>query len=335
MGACYTGGKSVGIGKKAFFFTTIAIALSIAIILSYAVYTEYTLKDKMGVIEIRVTTMNSFIKDLENDVDNAIFIVGFRSLLSLDDYMMYHDAFLNDAVAGTPSLSSAFDEVFRLGTIDSERMILMGNNTFLNWTEKMKAQANKTGISLDFTINSITISQSEPWKVGVSVNLDIDAQDNKNTAKWDINSKTFTRQINITGFVDPLYLVKTQGKANNTIRRTTVPDFSTTSNLKIHLDNSYYIEKTDAPSYLDRFENDLGPSAYGIESLANVSKLSGLGLGLPAIKTAVDHIYFGSTDPDRCNIEGLVDSYPEYSWFYLDKPPTNHLGFYGAVCNIP
>ena len=75
-----------------------------------------------------------------------------------------------------------------------------------------------------------------------------------------------------------------------------------------------------------RFENDLTGSIYSIESLANVSKLSNLGIGLPSSKTAVDHFYFDfSSSTTDCNIEGLN----QYSWFYLDS---GHLGFYQATC---
>lgn len=310
------------LSKKAFSFTIIAIALSIIIIFSYNVYTGYRLKDKMGSIETRICTMNNFIKDLENDIENAIFIVGFRSLLSLEDYMMKYDKFLSKD--GAPTLNNAFEEVFLQGTIDSEKMSLMTNNTFTNWTKKMKVQANKTGIILEFDIDDVTITQSEPWKVDVSVDLRIDVKDKKNTASWIID-KTFTKKINITGFVDPLYLINNNGIVNNTIRKTIVSDFST--QLPTHLLNSYYIEHTDAPSYLMRFENNLASSSYGIESLVNSQKLIDKGL-LPKTRSAVDYIYYGTQITTNCNIEGME----AYNWFYLDS---NHLIFYEAVCNIP
>ena len=186
MGSSYSRGKSMGLNKKAFYFTTIAIALSIVVILSFKINNEYGLKDAMEVIDVRIDTTNNFIEDLENDLEKAIFIVGFRSLLSLEDYLMdKNDPIELSKFFGTDlgiTLNDAFDEVFRLGTINSEKMILMENNTFLNWTEKMKEQANKTDIVLDFTINSVTISQSEPWKVDISVNLKINVQDKQNIA---------------------------------------------------------------------------------------------------------------------------------------------------------
>ena len=312
----------MGIKKRAFLFTTIAIALSIVIILSFFVYNRYTLKNEMKPIETRVKTMNNFLKDLKNDIDNSIFIIGFRSLLSLEDYIIKYDKFLNEP--GMPNLNNAFREVFRYGTINSEKMDLMENNTFTNWTQKMKMQANKTGIKLDFTIDDVTISQSSPWMVDISVDLTITASDKKNTASWTI-SEVFTKKMNITGFVDPLYLVNNDGKVNNSIRKTIVSSFAT--GLLTHLLNSYYTEHTDAPSYLMRFENNLGSSTYGIESLVNSQKR--LDKGLPALdRSAVDFIYFGTGITTDCNIEGMES----YTWFELDS---SHLGFYSAVCDLP
>lgn len=310
--------------KKGFFFTTIAIALSIVLILSFDVYTGYRLKDKMESVEIRVDTMNSFIKGMEDDIENAIFIVGFRSLLSLEDYMMANDDFINNL--GT-NLNSAFDEVFSQGTINSEEMSLMKNNTFVYWTNRMIEQADKTNIILNFTINGVTITQTEPWMVDIEVDLRINATDKKNTASWIID-KDFTKKINITGFVDPLYLVNNDGLVNNTIRKTLINPASSTSNLETHMLNSYYMEHSDAPSYLMRFENNLASSQYGIESLVNVQELQGAGF-TPQTKSSVDFIYFGVSNPSSCKIKDLQS----YAFFRIDTPdPPDHLGFYGAEC---
>src|SRR3989344_7653869 len=127
---------AVSKGRKGIFFTFAAIAMSLVIIFSFKAYTDYGLKDKMESIEARANTMNNFIKGMEKDAGTAIFIVGFRSLLSIEDYMMDHDTFLN--VEEYPSLSVAFEEVFLNGAIPrgatEDEMPLMDNNTFLNWT---------------------------------------------------------------------------------------------------------------------------------------------------------------------------------------------------------
>jgi len=336
------------LNKKGIFFTFAAIALSVIILLSFNTYNEYRLFDKMGVIEIRINTMNNFIKDLENDMDKAIFIIGFRSLLSIEEYMMDNDDFLDNL--GT-TLNGAFDEAFRLGTINSVNMMLMEDNTFVDWIERIDNISNKTDMTLDFVINSVSISQSNPWIVDVTVNLDINVNDKKSTASWVIDNKDYTTKINITSeigdnhrFVDPLYLIFNDGLANNSIRQTTVPDFSSISNLQEHVDGriplgvsgSYYITNSDAPSYLNRFEEGtiFTASANGIESLVDVETVSGLGLGHPSGKTAVDHLYFDSTSSTlNCNIDGM--GIP-YDWFLLDYTGPNHKdGSYGGFDCAP
>lgn len=315
--------------RKGIFFTFAAIALSIIILFSYNVYTEYRLKDDMEVIEIRIATMNNFIKDMKDDLENVIFISGFRSLLSLEDYMMKYDKFFDPAGVTAPRRDDAFEEAFTRGTIDSEKMDLMTNNTFINWTEKMEVEADKIDITLRFIINDVTITHSDPWTVEVSVDMTINVQDKKNTASWTITDD-FTRGINITSevgkikFVDPLYLVNTDGVANNTIRQTTVSDFST--GLSTHLFYSYYTENSDAPSYLDRFETNPGSSANGIESLV-IKRLKDEGLPTSS-KSAVDYIYFSSSITSDCNVNEIADTD-----FYLDHDPDpNHVDFYGATC---
>lgn len=319
---------AIAMNKKGIFFTFAAVALSIIILLSFNAYNEYRLKDSMEATEIRIDTMNSFVRDIEDSLGDAAFIAGFRSLLSLEDYMMEHDRFMG--VEDSPNLAAGFKDLFLYGRIttgaNTKSMGLMDNNTFFNWTERMKAQANKTGIELKFTINDATISQSEPWKVDVSVNLKAEAKDKKGTVSWVIN-KVLTKKINISGFVDPLYQVNNNGLVNNTIRITPVDPADSESTLNTHLINSYYIAHNDAPSYLMRFENNLASSSNGIESMVNSQKL--IDKGLPAKdRSAVDFIYYGTQATTNCEVKN-----PSYSWFKLDKLPNpNHLDFYDAQC---
>jgi len=342
----------IKMNKKGIFFTFAAIALSIVIIFSFKVYSDFGLKDEMEVIEIRINTMNNFILDLENDLENAIFITGFRSLLSLEDYMTDKDLFFDSTGVLAPKLQDAFEETFRDGTItfggSTDNMGIMDNNTFLNWTDRIKSQSNRTNIKLEFNIDSVTIRQSGPWTVEVEVQLDIDIEDEKNTASWTITNKEYTARINITSegstaekFVDPLYIVYNDGLANNAILITPVTDFSG-AGLVTHLapldgtmGSSYYRGHSDAPNYLMRFEGNLGSDPNGIESLVDTPKLAAAGATTYPSKTAVDYIYFDTTNnPSDEPILGM-EAYP---WFELDysggtcDPTTGHVLFYQRAC---
>ena len=311
--------------KNGIFFTFAAIVLSIIIILSFNTYNAYRMKDEIELAEVRINTMNRFVEDMQEDMENVIFIAGFRGILSLEDYMMKYDRFMGQE--DSPNLAIGFKSLFLNGTIitgiKTETMGFMKNNSFLNWTKRMEIQANKTGIELNLTINDVTISHSEPWMVDVSVDLRIKANDKKGTASWTID-KVLTKKINISAFVDPLYLVNNNGLVNNTMAVTTVDPSASSSNLNTHLINSYYIKHSDAPSYLMRFENNLGSSSYGIESLVNSQER--INAGLSALdRSAVDYIYFGTQVTTNCKINN-----PSYSWFKLDTP--NHKDFYNAQC---
>lgn len=310
--------------KKGIFFTFAAIVLSIIIILSFSTYNAYRTKDEIELVETRVATMNTFVKDMQEDMENAIFIAGFRGILSLEDYMMKYDRFMGQE--DSPNLATGFKSLFLNGTIitgiKTETMSIMNNNSFLNWTKRMEIQASKTGILLGFTINDVTISHSEPWKVDVSVDLRIKVNDTKGTALWTID-KVLTKKINISAFVDPLYLVNNNGLVNNTMKITAVDPSASSSDLNTHLINSYYIQHSDAPSYLMRFENNLGSSSNGIESLVNSQERIDAGLSALS-RSAVDYIYFGTSVTTNCEVKT-----PSYSWFKLDD---SHLSFYNAQC---
>jgi hypothetical protein len=310
--------------KRGIFFTFASIVLSLIIILTFNTYNNYSQGASVEVLDSRINTMNRFISDMQKDLMTAMYISGFRSILSIEDHMMKNDDFLDNL--GT-SLEGAFKEAFLNGTIQAGNIGLMENNTVINWTNKMIIQAKKTGIELEFSIINASISQSEHWMVDIILEMNITANDSKGTASWTFN-KNFTKKINISSFVDPLYIVNNNGLVNNTLIKTTVSPASSESNLNTHLLNSYYIENSNAPSYVMRFENDLGPSAIGIESLVNSQDR--IDAGLSALdRSAVDYIYFGSSSTTNC----LVDA-PGYSWFKLDQlpDPPNHLSFYNAQC---
>ena len=76
------------------------------------------------------------------------------------------------------------------------------------------------------------------------------------------------------------------------------------------VEGSYYTENSDAPSFLQRFTNDLTASPSGIESLVHLPSLSDQGLVVINDSSVVDHIYFSASpgDDDNCNIAGMIFS---------------------------
>ena len=304
----------MALNRKSMFFSITAIALISLVVFSFTIHTSYKLRDKVMVTETRIYSMNSFIDDVEKDIERGLYISGFRSLMSMEQYITDNGIFLYDA-------NSCFKEAFLNGTINDSQMGLMNESTFINWTQRIKGQAIKLDIIVDFDINDIVIYQKNPWTVNVDLDVTLNLEDVKKTASWQ-RPLYITTNISILEFEDPLYVINSYGRVTNTIIKTTITDFigpnNETTNLKIHINNSYYIESTTAPNFLMRLEGNLSSSAYGIESLVNLEEFQAQEVPIKS-RSVVDYIYFGDQLTTNYNIKDMP------SWFRLDY---DHLATY-------
>lgn len=303
------------IKKRGIFFTTAAIALTIVIIFTYSSYSAYRLSDRMDTIQTRIETVNFFIKDVEKDLKNGVYIAGFRTLLSFNQFITTNGSFLDN-------VNERFKESFLNGTIKQQPLSLMKDSTFKDWADKIQAEADKVDIIFNFTINNVKLNQTDPWSIDIGLNLSLDIRDKRNTSYW-IRDRYLTQQISIIGFEDPLYVVNSKGRITNSIAISNITKFvdnGDMTNLLFHTNNSFYIAHNDAPSFLMRFQGDLGNSTYGIESLVNLAEFQQQGLQLKD-RSVVDYIYFGT----KSTANYRINSTPE--WFKLDE---GHLDVYQA-----
>lgn len=292
--------------KRGIFYTTAAIALTIVIFVTYSSYSAYRLSDKMDVIQTRIETVNFFIKDVEKDISNGAYIAGFRTLLSFNQFIANNGTFINN-------VNEKFKESFLNGTINQQPLSLMKDSTFTDWANKISIEANKVDIKFGFTVNDVKINQTDPWTVSIGLNLSLDIRDKRNTSYW-IRERYLTTKIDIIGFEDPLYVVNSNGRVTNAIIPSNITNFvvnGNVQNLLTHMNNSYYIAHNDSPSFLMRFEGNLGNSTYGIESLVNLDEFQAQGLAIKD-RSIVDYIYFGT----KSTTNFRVNATPE--WFKID-----------------
>ncbi|MBI3034848.1 hypothetical protein HYY71_00860 [Candidatus Woesearchaeota archaeon] len=292
--------------KRGIFYTISAIALTIVIITTYSAYTTYRLSDKMEVIGTRIETVNFFIKDVERDINKGASIATFRTLLSFNQFIANNGSFIDN-------VNDRFKESFLNGTIKQQPLSLMKDSTFTDWADKISAEADKIDIKFNFTINDVKINHTAPWSVTVGVNLTLDVRDKRNTSYW-VRERYLANTISILDFEDPLYIVNSKGRVTNTIVKSNITQFfveGKVDNLLFHMNNSYYIAHDDSPSFLMRFEGNLGNSTYGIESLVNLAEFQEQGLQLKD-RSIVDYIYFGTKPTTNFRINNT----PE--WFKID-----------------
>ncbi|MFH0874539.1 MAG: hypothetical protein V1859_01270 [archaeon] len=300
-------------GKRGVFFTFAAIFLVILIISVSTTKTTFRYQQKGYAITSRVRAMNTFLTDMENDLDRELYIGGYRALLGMQKYIRIKEGFIENPII-------IFSEIFINGTANGTTIDLMyqeGRGADLtSWVSRINEEANKLNIDLIIIPNNISLEMISPWITRISASFTINVTDENKIASFEYN-KTFYKEISIIGFEDPLYTVYTDDKVSNLIFATTVSDFvddatNSTEGLMLHLNMSYYNATGFGPDFLMRFSGNLSASAYGIESMINLEDLQKQGISVKN-QSVVDYIYFGTTSPPNyCNVQNMP------SWFIID-----------------
>ena len=91
--------------RRGIFYSLTAIILLLFLVYAVQTSTRYTYQQEMFVAKNRVQAMNTLLNDLERDMQRAIYITGFRALLSAQQEMVTTGQFLNDSRS---ELASAF-----------------------------------------------------------------------------------------------------------------------------------------------------------------------------------------------------------------------------------
>jgi len=253
----------------------------------------------MAVIELRVDSMNNFIHDLERDTERGLYISSYRSFMALEEYIILNGVFLNN-------LNNSFYEVLINGSINGYNSSIMLDSRFPDWIGNIQLEAQNFNINVNITINNISVYQIDPWRVNVDSNLTFLVNDSTGLVYWIMN-KSIGTSFSILEFEDPLYIVYSLGRTTNTINITPFDDNFTykigetwyVDNLMEHINNSYYLANTDAPSFLMRFEGNRNSSAHGIESLVDLKKLEDVGFKSHELNTdssIVDYYYWIGVD---------------------------------------
>ncbi|MFH1331788.1 MAG: hypothetical protein ABIH63_00705 [archaeon] len=311
MGTDDSRGENMAIGKKGVFYTLLAIVFILVLIFFVKIKTESKLTDKIDLTRTRIDTMNNFVDAVEEDVERALYISGFRSMLAFNQYLLKSNGtYLN-------STQEAFQEAIFNGTVNGEEDALISGSTFYDWVTNVREKGNNLNIELQMNEPELAVYQTDPWHIKLDLNVTVVAQDVKGMASWYRRSNIIST-ISIEGFEDPLYIVQTYGRYTNIVNRTiyegnytyeVTPGVWNVNNLKDHVTKMYYTENSDAPDFLMRFEGKLTDSPNGIESMINLEKLNSQ--GIPVYQySVVDHEYWSETSGRT--VSGMQ------SWFRID-----------------
>jgi len=314
--------------KKGMFYLLLASILIMVMIYIFIAYKEYRYTDRQKVVETRLRTINDFIKSIDTDSDRVIYISGFRALIAMEDYVARSGQYFNNR--------SHMEESFRLafynGTVNGTQVDVLVNASYKDYLDKLRVIAGRIGLDIDINVTGITLYHQSPWSVTVNVTTLVNITDRKGLANWHF-PKIYHAEVSLTNIRDPVYSVAAYGRVPNTIRKSSITDFvndsnNDTTNLMIHINNSYYVESTLAPSFLMRMEGNWSASEYGIESLVNIHELDIQLVNYSHTRSIVDYVLFGNASGYNVTLCNFPDMGSMYDWFVIDS---NH----STVSNDP
>ena len=296
--------------KRGVFYTVTALLLMGVFLFSFMSIIKYRYSTKAFAIDTRVNTINDFITDVERDIQRAVYITSYRSVLSMTSIVVSDQEYIDDA-------ETRFQPLFFNGTYEGNVTNFMQDNSFNDWEQKIKQKAADLDIGIEFTDKKVSIGQDDPWHVKSVLNFTLLIGDVKGTAnftkKYSIEAK-----VPIEFFEDPTYRLNTNGLVIKPIliqNNTNFVNGTDTTQLVRHDNETRYVAFKAAPSYLKRLEGDLSADANGIESLVNLDEfvIKGALDKITKKKSIVDYIYFSSEDPQSYRVNGLQN------WFKIDN----------------
>jgi hypothetical protein len=260
--------------------------------------------------------MNNFVFSLEKDLPRKLYVVGFRIIFLMEKRILDTGDYITD-------LNDSFEEAFFNGTMYGEDYKspggLLYRTTFPEIMDSINDVAEDVNVNISLMNPEVFVTQTDAWNVKVGLKTDLLVKDKGNLALWN-RSVILETYIPIENFEDPVYFVESESpKITNKINRTPYSVPISPANLLDHAENSYYINSTTAPGFLDRLEGKFAANGfgYGIESLVYIPDLIN-----QKDKSIVDYIYFSENNPIPLTIPSGMPG-----WLKIDP---NHTSLYGV-----
>ena len=282
-------------------------------------------------IENRVDGMLSLIKNVFDDSERAIEIIGRRACVAAINYVITNGIPLSTA-------NETIAELMLNGSITSVNQSLMEHATIRDWSDTLEYLIETQGFKAKIEILNLTISPLDSFNLEIDYSIIVELSDLK--TKTNITkSKRKSISLSIEYLEDPLYPLNTYGRVINIIVKSPHwMNYSSedTSNLQDDLINSYYHPSLYGASFLDRLEGKYfvqekyrRENPIGLESFINKDKILVAGLPVNYYQTNVDYLYFSNANVTSYRIVGMPES------FRLDNETTingmTHLQIYNLT----
>ena len=328
--------------KKGFFFTFIAITIMAVSIILFTPQSGISLERNEQAVKQRISSIDNYVGDLSNVYfENVLRAASYKGMLSLIYYIDAKRDFIPqsefDRIVSQVVLNGTISE-----PIGSENNVIidsitgrkiMENNSLLNWSRKINETSKETlNVDSKVTVLGLSVSQKTPWNIESTINVSLLVMAEDISARWEKNL-TISANISIEGFLDPYYIVRTNGIYKPTINKSNVKFNQWNINRVIaHIDNGNYThwEDSKAPDFLMRFTGVFSASkCCGIESFVNPAKLAPS--DKDKNKVYVDYLFWDLASNPKCptpigsepQLYSISDIMPQMSGFKLDIENVN------------
>jgi hypothetical protein len=260
--------------KKGVVFTILAIAIAVFFTLVFSARIEKPIDYKTEVLETRINVLSDYLNNFYDYAESAASVSGYSALKGIITD-------LNDMKALGIYFNPNFEEQYTNCTLignltSSEKCPNMINKTITYYLDNIKdIVEDKLIIKSNYTINSINVTQVEPFSVELTLNISLDINDSYANLS---DTRVIVSSVSIQGLLDPLYLI--YGTYNQTIDRTTIPKSGgevgaqwNYTDLQQLYNNHEYKQALNGISFINRIKGDLSPppSYLGIESFVNLT----------------------------------------------------------------
>jgi hypothetical protein len=269
------------------------------------------------------------------DVPRVLEIASKRAIVAVIDYSDTNGVGVNDSEGELQSL------VLNNSFSNTQEAPIMLNSSFANWINSTQQIGQNHGFVANITVRNLRINYTDPFTVNFSIELYANITDRIGSMRLE-RAYNATTVVPIEGFTDPIYPLNTRGLVERTIRKANMT-INTTTAVSLMINNSWYVNNSDAPSFLERLQGCTYPldAAHhcsgkypnmGIESFVYLPELINhtcTGSLCPQVKpnaTMVDHMYFNATTGTPpyvpgYNVTGVTNV--AYDWFRMDPIHNN------------
>lgn len=299
--------------RKGVVLSLIALLIAVFFTIIFATDLNAPLDQKNDLVRSRISIMNSFTESFFSYAEETISVSGYLALRGmLIDQGLTHEYFDSSLPpSDNSSLEHQLVYCMKYGNLTNSKPCPGMSTPEKNMTLTVFLQ-NLSSMAYDyfkmeanFTINSITITQTKPFMVDVTVNLSLRLSDEFANIS---DTRMLAVPISIEGLPDALYSIN--GTYNQTIRKTNITKLSgwNAEDLRQLYDLHEYRNYPSAPSFIGRMKANFSASDYGIESFINNTDPGVTAYPYRTNDTTVDYQFWQSISFNCSDVKNLSSS---------------------------